>query len=676
MNSLEEIRKMTREEKLDLLTKDFLERDGDHFVRIRRSGRLGWEDALPSDSAYSSVLVNPKDDEDLVKNAYRLAGQMIVAMDAPFKVRVRIDATRSCTDSHEVFVASRVLDDESLPVGRRLDVFLGLAVHEGSHLLYTDFSVLPEAENELVHSLQNVLEDERIERELGERKPGLANFIKCAKHYHFGRYGAAMGEKEEEVRLSTFARLFNAVLSIVRYPSSLDMADAAEFADDLLEIRDLLDPYPESTTECLLRARDIYAIIKRRLSQEQNAGQEQGEDETDSSGNDTSEIRPEGSRGNLTESGPQGKGTRAEGEPSPMDESSAGAEDGTGQEGGEGTATEKGSGPSEPGTGEECPEMSDEQIESLFREIADAVEELSADPALPGENPLMEKDMAEAARRDDAVLAKECEGELERGVHKGTVVIRAEENERSYTESLRRVRRYIPAVAQALRCNSTEYAYTVTGMRSGLLDTNKLGEARQGVQTVYIRKGEVRSDRVSVALVIDESGSMDGFRERLARDTAVLVNEAVGKIPNVGLYIYGYTSMGCKDIIRNYREGDTLGKMHSIGSIGSFGGTPTAEAIIEAAARIRRRTSEKALMFIVSDGCAQGGARAVREAADKVRRDGFTPVGISIASALPAEELRRMYDSYVVMEDIGSLASSLGKIVKKAVLKAAGRKTL
>ena len=29
-------------------------------------------------------------------------------------------------------------------------------------------------------------------------------------------------------------------------------------------------------------------------------------------------------------------------------------------------ATEKGSGPSEPGTGEECPEMSDEQIESLI----------------------------------------------------------------------------------------------------------------------------------------------------------------------------------------------------------------------------------------------------------------------------------------------------------------------
>jgi hypothetical protein len=32
-----------------------------------------------------------------------------------------------------------------------------------------------------------------------------------------------------------------------------------------------------------------------------------------------------------------------------------------------------------------------------------------------------------------------------------------------------------------------------------------------------------------------------------------------------------------------------------------------------------------------------------------------------------------MYDTYIVMDEISSLASNLGKIVKKAVLKAAGR---
>ena len=681
MNTHIDISSLTREEKIDLLSKDFLERDGDHFVRIRRSGRLGWEDTLPADSAYSSVLVNPRSDEDLLKNAYRLARQMIVAMDAPFKVSVRIDATRSCTDSRSVFVASKVLDDQALPVGRRLDVFLGLAIHEGSHLLYTDFTSLPDAENEVVHSIQNVLEDERIERELGERKPGLANFIKSVKQYHFGRYEEAMGKKEEAVRLGTFARLFNAVFSIVRYPSSLDMGDAAEYADTLLEVRDLLDPYPESTSECLQRARDIYELIKERLSREKQEPEDTAEgvpgQEGESGGEPSGE--PAGGKGVASGAdGRQGEGPKsdgASGEGSPVGGSPQ-AGDGTKEGGAEAQRSASQGNATGDAPGGRGGEMTDEEIRRLFGEIEDAVKELTSDPSEPGTNPLGEDDMAEAARKDGALLAKECEGMLERGEREGTVVIRPEDDADAYSDSLSRVRRFIPAVAQALRCNSTEYAYTLTGMRSGLLDTNKLGEAKQGVQTVYVRKGEVRSERVSVALVIDESGSMCGIRERLARDTAVLVNEAVGKIPNVGLYIYGYTSAGNKNIVRNYREGDVPGRGHGIGSIGSFGGTPTAAAILEAASRIRRRTSERALMFIVSDGCAEGGARSVRAATDEVRRNGFTPVGISIASSLPADELRRMYDSYIVMDDVGSLASSLGKIVKKAVLRAAGRKTL
>lgn len=681
-----DISRMSREEKLDLLSRDFLERDGDHFVRIRRSGRLGWEDALPADTAYSSVILNPESGDDLVKSAYRLASQMIVAMDTPFKVTVRIDATRSCTDSRSVFVASKVLDETGMSVGKRLDVFLGLAVHEGSHLLYTDFGCLPEADNAVVHYLQNLLEDERIERELGERKPGLANFIKAAKEYHFGRFGKAMDGKDDSVRESPFTRLCNAVFCIVRYPASLDMDDAAEFADTLLEVRSLLDPYPESTAECLRKAREIYDLISRRLGEErQEQEQEHGRGQDSWDKDDERESEGNG----KSDDGKDGEGTPAEGTDSAGKDAGAGGQDvgeATGKEDSpsEGSQAGRPSGESDHESGVEgtmgssgSDPLSDEEAERLFGEIADALSELTADPVLPGENPLSAGDMASAARKEGALLAKECEGVLERGTQRGMIVLLPEEDATAYAESLRRVRRYIPAVAQALRCNSTEFAYTVTGMRSGLLDTNKLGEALQGVPTVYVRKGEVRSDRVSVALLVDESGSMDGIRERLARDTAVLVNEAVGKIPNVGLYIYGFTSMAGHDVLRRFREGNDGGKATAIGSVGSFGGTPTAAAILETASRVRKRTRERTLLFIVSDGCADGGPEAVRRASDTVRRDGFTPVGVSIASALPDEELRRMYgSSYIVMEDVSSLAVGLGKIVKKAVLKAAGRKAV
>ena len=248
---------MTSEEKLALLTKDFLERDGDHFVRIRKEGRLGWEDTLPEDSAYSAVILNPESDRDLVRNAYRLASQMIVAMDAPYKVSVRIDATRSCTDSHSVFVASKVLDDEALPVGRRLDVFLGLAIHEGCHLKWTDFTQMASEDNGIVRNLINLLEDERIERLCGEVMPGYANYLKATKYYMFDLYRQRKAQECGEEELPAPARLLNAILAIIRYPKALDRDDLDEFVDYLYEVREIVKDFPSTPAEVTAAAKAV-----------------------------------------------------------------------------------------------------------------------------------------------------------------------------------------------------------------------------------------------------------------------------------------------------------------------------------------------------------------------------------------------------------------------------------
>ena len=132
-------KEMTREERSRLLEKDFLDRDGETYVRIRKEGRIGWEDSLPKGAAYSAAIMSPRSDRELLTNATRLARQMITAMDTPYRVNVYIDSNRSLTDSRSVFVATEVFDDGDLTLGEKLDTFLGLAIHEGSHLLYTDF---------------------------------------------------------------------------------------------------------------------------------------------------------------------------------------------------------------------------------------------------------------------------------------------------------------------------------------------------------------------------------------------------------------------------------------------------------------------------------------------------------------------------------------------------------
>ena len=48
---------------------DWLERDGETFVHIRKKGRLGWEKTLEAEDSYSSYLSDSLTQEELIKNS-------------------------------------------------------------------------------------------------------------------------------------------------------------------------------------------------------------------------------------------------------------------------------------------------------------------------------------------------------------------------------------------------------------------------------------------------------------------------------------------------------------------------------------------------------------------------------------------------------------------------------
>ena len=593
-------------EKVALLTKDFLERDeNNQFVRIRTSGRLGWESTIPADGAYSEYILHPESQEDLIRNAYKLAGEMITVMDSPFKVDIRITGDSSCTDSNTVWVATKVFDDADLPVGKKLDTFIGLTIHEGCHLLYTDFDVLSKAPNETVHALQNIIEDERIEWECGESKPGLANFLKASKYYYFDKYRAEMKKAGKLTGLNTFKRLMNCILSYIRYPKALDVNDLAEFADVMLGVREILHPYPASTTGSMEAAKKIYELMKQYL-QQQNQEQQQS-----------------AAGGQQSDDGQQGNDP-ASGNPQSSQE------------------TEK-------------------QMEQSMKGMSNALGNIVTEPRREG---LGESDQAEAVKQDGGKAGKVCEGRLERGLSKGSYIEKGTENKDVYQESLDRVKPHIAAISRALKCSSTEYKMSLRGMRSGVLDTGKLAEAFQGVPTVYTREGEVRTDKVSVCILIDESGSMWGPGEMSARDTAVLLNEALGGVPNVDLYIYGHSAGRSTTNLFVYRERG-FHKRYALGSTDSRAGNHDSVAIREACARVRKYTKEKCLFFMISDGAPNESTDLVKKAVLDVEKDGFSVVAISID---PYYDPSTMYSRNMNLTDMSTLAVDLGKLVKKAVM--------
>lgn len=597
---------------LDDLLDDWFERDGETFLKIRKTRRVGWEKTLEEGESYSAYLLEAPTQEDLIKRAYSLAKETITVMDPPFKFRVKISkGTASYTDSKVVCVSTMMFDEPELSVGEKLDTFLGTAIHEGCHLCWTNFKEGGKIGHKVVHSIFNVIEDERIEEICGEQKPGLANFLEKSKYYYFDQYYLDyVVPKEREEKLTPFDRLFNLLLHIVRYPKYLKESEVEEFAPYLVEIKKILVPYPITTADTVKAAYKIYDIIKEFYEHDERERLEaEGKSASDSDVREAAEKRLSKDAEDAEEAIKKVAGSSA-------------------------------SGPSEDGGG------------------------------------LGDSDLASAVRADDGLLGELCEGTVEVGTGDDTFFSKAQDKQTVYMESLSRVRRYIPSIAKIMKGHCKSYKLIHRSMRSGVLDTNKLAEAIQGVPTVYVREGEVKTDKASVCVVIDESGSMHGTRIQAARDTAVLINEAIGNIPQVELFIYGHSG----DMKRYhstemyvYREKDYKPKF-SLGSCEARSENRDGVAIEEIARRVRKQTKNPVLMFILSDGApAAGGYYGsaamdhVKHCVEKVEHMGFNVIQVCINHSY---DPGLMFKHYVVLEDMSTLAFELGKAIKKATMTA------
>ena len=609
---------MTRAEIEDLM-RDWFDRDGETFIRISDKDRVGWEDTLDAGADYSTYILESPTQEDLIRRGYTLASEMLTAMNLPRKVRLRISRTGdSATDLKTVTVCTEYFDDKTLTVGAKLDIFMGLTIHEGCHVLYTT-PVKPEdfgVNKRIIHTLWNIIEDERIEEKLGETKPGFARFLEKSRYYYFDQYYLDAGMIDEVAEKNDAEQLLNLILRIIRYPVYLKEEDFERFGFYLKKIKEILLPFPDSTKAALDAAKRIYEVIRDFYRDKETADSKEasyGEGDTDTKG-----------------------------------------------------------------MGSSCgDEELDRKIASDASEMLEGLSKLTGAETADSKEAktLGDDDMATTVKDKGGLLGEICEGLVELGSGTDTYFTPAPSDASRYEKSHQRVRRYVPAISKIIRGHCREYKLIHRSMRSGVLDTNKLAEAIQGVSTVYIREGEVKSDRVAVCVLIDESGSMSGERIEAARDTAVLLNEAVGSIPQVELFIYGHTGdirTSRSTELHVYREKGYSPK-YALGSVRACCENRDGIAIYEVAQRVRKQTQLPVLFFILSDGAPCAGSyhgesamNHVREMVNKVEAMQFNVVQVCINHSYPPE---RMFKHFVILEDLSTLAISLGRVIKKATMK-------
>ena len=277
----------------------------------------------------------------------------------------------------------------------------------------------------------------------------------------------------------------------------------------------------------------------------------------------------------------------------------------------------------------------------------------------------------------DSLTMKILEGTVERGDSDKVFFEKPKGDRNSYLCDVRAVQKYVPRLKKILTGTDKNYDFNIQGCRSGILDTTKLAEAYQGVPQVYLRQGHVRTNKSTICVLIDESGSMGGKKEILARQAAILLNETFGKSLGVDLYIYGHTAdIGSIGYINLsvYREGSHYNPKFSLSKSCAKSQNRDGDAILEVAKRVRKFTKENCIMFVISDGspCANGygGIPAIKDTAAKVKEAeklGFGIIQISIDAVYGVKD---MFDTYI---DIGynleEMPKLLNEIVKTKVIK-------
>ena len=216
----------------------------------------------------------------------------------------------------------------------------------------------------------------------------------------------------------------------------------------------------------------------------------------------------------------------------------------------------------------------------------------------------------------------------------------------------------------------------IYGCRQGLLDTSKIAEAIQDIPQVYYRRGQVKTNKVSIGVLVDESGSMWGAREEAARDAAILLNEAFGNIPGIDLFIYGHSAdekdIGSTDI-RVYRE-PGFNNYYALSEIQARSENRDGIAILETATRIRKFTENQCILFVISDGepSASGyrGSDAIKDTKYKVKaveKMGFEVIQITICNLHSC--VRQMFSKSISLEkNLNDFPKELGKVLKKVIL--------
>nr|MDA3822334.1 hypothetical protein [Bacteroidales bacterium] len=420
----------------------------------RHKDRFGWESERAKGRGFSSLLYNFEnlDTLELIRKSYQVAKTRMNSMGI-FKVGLSLTQAENSTDGKSIKVSTEVMGDTAKDESLRTDIFLGEVVHESAHVLYTDFNELIESRGkfsgsvEIYHMLWNIIEDEYIEREIGKYYPGYTNYLAAIKQYILGsRLDVEPGSVDADGadvkrELTEVGEIVNTFLQFIRYPESIDIDLVKKHELLLRKLKELFKgSYPSSTIESLLKAEQVYDLIKEYYK-----------------------MPPKRKRKKDEEGSAADPGGDASSADKSKDEES---KDGDGK------------------TGEDKPKKGKRKsFERDFKEAAKKIN-IVLNSSLDPDKEDFGKEIDE---NDEVTMESMLDLEDAIDVSGKAVIIKSlpRGDAERYSEIRDRIKSAIATLSNQLIFDTFQKENVLRGLRSGKLDAAKIVEASQGIQTVY-----------------------------------------------------------------------------------------------------------------------------------------------------------------------------------------------
>ncbi len=631
---------------IELLRSDLLtgRRDINTFVH---KGEVGLCRVMDKDESYSSYLTGGmRSVPHLINNARTIAQKIVDSMcNIPVKVTVG-NSTSFTTKERQINVATDYFDDNDLSTNQKTDILIGLSIHEASHVNNSDLSVEKDFRStynkeQILHlamNIWNIIEDERIEMITGEDRPGYADFLGETKKYYFDKKVKERPQVENSPETEQKVAVFiNDLIKLIRFPAALSDEDIINDYELLAKAKDILTPFPASSNDVIGTTVKIIDLIRDIIEEEMKKQQEQN---------------------NQTNSSQQGQNQSSQGQnqssqgqsPSSQTNDKQNQHEGSSSENSEEQKQSQSTGKQDNKTKSSSNNLSKEAVDNLLSQVLDS------------------KAVKKEISKMDSLQTKENAQQLsDNGSYHVANGLEAPDNLKEvkvYSNTLdkeryfifkKQIQKHIPALKKAMRLQTIDKEYNIEGQQTGKINSHKLSHVAAGNYNIFTRIGEERYDASNVCLLIDESGSMDGKKNDAAILTAVLIQETLQTNPKTILSVFGYSNQ-----FYNYIEANK-GAKESLAKISSRGSTPTGEAMLIAAKKIRKHNKKPCLMIVITDGVPNDSSKVIN-AEKTLSKDGFVIIGVGIERATNVETI---FKNSIVLNDLSELATNIGKLIKQ-----------